>query len=1371
MAEQVINAPASWYLSNRSGGVNIVNYRPSTNQRPAIIAALKRNSGDVRVLANLDFRANGQFGLVITNTQTGFPAGQDLSDLFETSGSIEITVQGRSLLVALAGADMTEPYNWTPANSAEVTAFEAYVRGLSADQRGATITLRDFVPVPPGSTEQTIPLPASSYSEKTTTHQGNRLNSIRWMLDTEAIVDGLKPSSSDVRIFGTFRINDSEAGTFYDSFVGAVYLGIKIDTRTGSGTGGQGHDLSDAFEQHGTVTITIGEHSLTVSLVAADLIEPYQWRPENYQEAIEFATAVRALPSANRGGTLTLRDFTPSPNQKPLQSAKSLGGLESRAALSPPQLKSTKSLGGLVSNASIPGPVPWHSFTITSGGSGSPGYNALAPYGSIQAGSTATYDTPGEKSVTVIHARRVGTEVNFALSGAAAEAADFPERIVVTKLTNGEVVREFTVQDGSLRPIDGGVRQNYDPVSGNASDVLVTVQTIRFDLFYARVPTLQSVKSLGGLVSNANLPAFTLLSRRALAGLVSDASLPPPTLASHKSLGPLISSAEFEDQTLRSRRSLGGLVADANLSAPQLASTKSLGGLVSDADIARTTLRSTKSLGGLQSLANLTPGSAPAPPPAAVVQEETGTQRRLALTGGAAGAGTKPGLPRPQLPPELVELGFTLESLTEIVEVLSGAGRGYTLDKAVTWRDLMGSDPFILGGKPFRFRAGDSVVVSVDEEDTNISPFADEPVPNPSYIPAVRTGLSATGLFATVLLEWDTPPNFVDSVNLAYVEVYRSSTDVRPLPPSGRIAQVRGTVYADTPPALGTWYYWIRAVSKHNVPGAFNAQAGTEATTKQQTLEAALGTLNAQQLADLETALRNDLTSALDNLNIMLSQISDLADLRITTTMITNEAITTPKLRANVVEARNINVVGLLARIINTDMITANMINAAGLLARIVQAGEVIADFIGANQITANMILADDVLVKILTAGVIRADHLDAASFVTAEGRAGTFFTDLLNVSTIAGQLLEDGTIDVVKLAAILRSDNFVSGVSGWSINRAGQVELNEGFFRGDVSSIDFLTGVRGWILRRDGTGELDAAYIRGVLAAAHIDSDVLNVVSLWEGDHTFNLPLYVGQSRRRTQAFPLRAGTDIDDYAAVLLLATPHLAAARGGNIRNFVDDAVTVGAVLLRGNRSSISLMRNSAGTILYLKGIATLGGLQSSEALSMTVVQILGVKAGSGTPPALPSPTGDVVTDSKYSATVTVEEGSGSGQERMAGYSGRADFLASLGFWRVPFGSLDIINDSNDVDIQRLTMFKRSTATNRTFLFMPTTYPNSDDTFETMIISVGNTVTRLPRSSATFTANVMTSNKTGDPTFNRWAWTDNPIPASGTFVVEFE
>ena len=108
----------------------------------------------------------------------------------------------------------------------------------------------------------------------------------------------------------------------------------------------------------------------------------------------------------------------------------------------------------------------------------------------IAAGSTATYDTPGGKSVTIQHLRPVGAELNFAISPAAVEAADFPSRIVATKQTGGVVEREFGIQAGSLRDISsagnpaGTIRQDYDPASGAVGDVFVSGQTIIVKLYY-----------------------------------------------------------------------------------------------------------------------------------------------------------------------------------------------------------------------------------------------------------------------------------------------------------------------------------------------------------------------------------------------------------------------------------------------------------------------------------------------------------------------------------------------------------------------------------------------------------------------------------------------------------------------------------------------------------------------------------------------------------------------------------------------------------------------------------------------------------------------------------------------------------------------
>ena len=74
---------------------------------------------------------------------------EDVSDFtaaFEATGRIIFTASDdETLEVMIADADMTEPYQWVPTNSAEVIAFANHVRGLS-DQT-ATLTLTDDPPV------------------------------------------------------------------------------------------------------------------------------------------------------------------------------------------------------------------------------------------------------------------------------------------------------------------------------------------------------------------------------------------------------------------------------------------------------------------------------------------------------------------------------------------------------------------------------------------------------------------------------------------------------------------------------------------------------------------------------------------------------------------------------------------------------------------------------------------------------------------------------------------------------------------------------------------------------------------------------------------------------------------------------------------------------------------------------------------------------------------------------------------------------------------------------------------------------------------------------------------------------------------------
>ena len=78
----------------------------------------------------------GQVQLSIVGTNNRLTAA------FEASGLLTFEASdGETLEVMIADADMSEPYTWTPTNSAEVVAFALHVKGLT--DQDAMLTLSD----------------------------------------------------------------------------------------------------------------------------------------------------------------------------------------------------------------------------------------------------------------------------------------------------------------------------------------------------------------------------------------------------------------------------------------------------------------------------------------------------------------------------------------------------------------------------------------------------------------------------------------------------------------------------------------------------------------------------------------------------------------------------------------------------------------------------------------------------------------------------------------------------------------------------------------------------------------------------------------------------------------------------------------------------------------------------------------------------------------------------------------------------------------------------------------------------------------------------------------------------------------------------
>jgi len=94
--------------------------------------------------------------------------------------------------------------------------------------------------------------------------------------------------------------------------------------------------------------------------------------------------------------------------------------------------------------------------------------------------------------------------------------------------------------------------------------------------------------------------------------------------------------------------------------------------------------------------------------------------------------------------------------------------------------------------------------------------------------PDQPTGFTVTGAFSTIMVEWDES----QSSNFSYAEVLRHTSD--DIGSSVVVGTTSSTIFSDQPFANSlsqTYYYWVRFISQNNVPGPYNATAGTPGST------------------------------------------------------------------------------------------------------------------------------------------------------------------------------------------------------------------------------------------------------------------------------------------------------------------------------------------------------------------------------------------------------------------------------------------------------------------------------------------------------------------------------------------------------------
>jgi hypothetical protein len=129
---------------------------------------------------------------------------------------------------------------------------------------------------------------------------------------------------------------------------------------------------------------------------------------------------------------------------------------------------------------------------------------------------------------------------------------------------------------------------------------------------------------------------------------------------------------------------------------------------------------------------------------------------------------------------------------------------------------------------------------------------------------------------------------------------------------------------------------------------------------------------------------------------------------QITSTQITDDAVTTAKIAANAVTATELSAGAVTAGKIAADAITANEIQAGAIGTSELAAGAVVTAKLGAGSVTANELAANSVI-----AGKIATDAVDAAQI-----KAGAIQTAKLAAGAVTANELAVGAVIAGKLAA-----------------------------------------------------------------------------------------------------------------------------------------------------------------------------------------------------------------------------------------------------------------------------------------------------------------------------------------------------------------
>ncbi|MET3133635.1 hypothetical protein AAKU55_003925 [Oxalobacteraceae bacterium GrIS 1.11] len=407
--------------------------------------------------------------------------------------------------------------------------------------------------------------------------------------------------------------------------------------------------------------------------------------------------------------------------------------------------------------------------------------------------------------------------------------------------------------------------------------------------------------------------------------------------------------------------------------------------------------------------------------------------------------------------------------------------------------------------------------------------------------PPAPGGLSSGGALASIILGWDT----TTYANLSHTEIWRAQTNDFSL--AQLVGRGDGRIYVDSVGGAAVRYYWIRYISRANVPGPFNAQAGVRGETgvdagyllsvmRHQITESQLyGALGArinlidapentpgsvaQRIAAVSSqsgsntaAVQAEASTRATQTGELYAQYTVKADVNgyvsgygLASTAKGAAPTSSFAVRADTFYIANPSGPGIAPSMPFLVRTTATTINGVA-----VPIGVYIADAFIANGTITNAKIGDAAIdnakIASLDAGKITTGYMDAArihagsldakiaNLDTAVITSGFIDRARINNASIANVTIGNAQItnlDAGKIssgfidAARIQVGSFDAKIANITTAQIANATITNAQIAGDISSTNWVYGVAGWYLSRSGALYANSGEFRGSLVGA----------------------------------------------------------------------------------------------------------------------------------------------------------------------------------------------------------------------------------------------------------------------------------------------